>query len=192
MKQKFALKIFNKVKKSSIQTAKELKQVFEEILKQKKLSNTQILEKLDNMEKSDNTKEIKKLSALIEQEKKLLNNMPIKENANLAEYKKPKPEPKRLTNIIKIAAYAIETKLLDILGKYYKNNTNEGRKLIASAMRSTGSLELKPGELVITLEQQANPRRTMAINGVLRELNAKKAKFPGSARVIRFKETVHK
>ena len=192
MKQKFALKIFNKVKKSSIQTAKELKQVFEEILKQKKLSNTQILEKLDNMEKSDNTKEIKKLSALIEQEKKFLNNMPIKENANLAEYKKPKPEPKRLTNIIKIAAYAIETKLLDILGKYYKNNTNEGRKLIASAMRSTGSLELKPGELVITLEQQANPRRTMAINGVLRELNAKKAKFPGSARVIRFKETVHK
>ena len=192
MKEKFALKIFKTIKKSSIQTTKELKQVIEEILKQKKLSNKQTLEKLNNMEKSADTIEIKKLNNLIEQEKKLLNDMPIKENANLAGYKKPKPEPKRLTNIIKIAAYAIETKLFDILGKYYKYNANEGRKLIASAMRSTGSLELKPGEIVITLEQQANPRRTKAINDVLRELNAKKAKFPGSARVIRFKETVHK
>ncbi len=192
IKQKFALKIFNTIKKSNIQTTKELKHIFEEILKQKKLSNKQILEKLNNMKKSDNTIEINNLSDLIDQEKKLLNNMLIKENANIAGYQKPKPEPKRLTNIIKIAAYTIETKLFDILNKYYKYNANEGRKLIASAMRSTGSLELKPGELVITLEQQANPRRTMAINGVLRDLNAMKAKFPGSARVIRFKETVHK
>jgi len=144
------------------------------------------------MEKSDETIKIKKLNDLIDQEKKLLNKIPIQENANLAGYKKPKSEPKRLTNVIKIAAYSIETKLFDILGKHYKYNANEGRKLIASAMRSTGSLELKPGELVITLEPQANPRRTLAINGVLRELNAKKAKFPGSARVIRFNETVHK
>ena len=92
-------------------------------------------------------------------------------------------------NIVKIAAYTIETKLFDMLAKHYKYNKNEGRKLIKSAMASTGSLKLKPGELVIQLEPQANPRRTRAINELLKDLNAMKSKFPGSQRIIKFQLT---
>jgi len=192
MKQKFALKIFEKIKGTTTQTTTEFKETLKETIKSKKLSNKETLEKLINMQNSHEAKEIKKLNEITGKEKYILSNIPFKENANFAGYQKPKVEPKRLTNIIKLAAYTIETKLFDILAKYYKYNANEGRKLISAAMRSTGSLELKPGELVIKLEPQANPRRTIAINAVLHELNKMQAKFPGSARIIRFEETSHK
>jgi prepilin-type processing-associated H-X9-DG protein len=191
IKQKFALKIFNTIKKSNIHSTEKVKQIFENIIKVNKLSNKDILEKMNEMQGSKDIKEIKRLYKKSTKEKKILSKIPIKENAYLAGYQKPKPEPKRLMNIVKLSAYVVETKLFDILSKYYKYNDNEGRKLIAGAMRSTGSLELQPGEIVIKLDEQANPRRTEAINKVLRELNKMKAKFPGSARIIRFEETTH-
>lgn len=114
---------------------------------------------------------------------------PVRENAAAAGYKRPKPASKRLMNVIKMAAYMIETKLFEQLEPHYKNNSKEGRKLLAAAFKTSGSLKLAKGEIIITLAPQSSPARTKAINGLTAELNKVKAKFPGSSRIIRFEAT---
>ena len=114
---------------------------------------------------------------------------PIRENATAAGYKRPKMASKRLMNVIKIAAYMIETKLFERLETHYKNNKKEGRKLLATTFRTAGALKLAPGKIIITLEPQSSPARTKAINGLTADLNKMNAKFPGSTRVIQFEPT---
>jgi len=114
---------------------------------------------------------------------------PIKENAATAGYKRPKMASKRLMNVIKIAAYMIETKLFEQLDAHYKNTKKEGRKLLAATFRTTGALKLTPGKIIITLEPQSSPARTKAINGLTADLNKLNARFPGSARIIQFEPT---
>jgi len=118
------------------------------------------------------------------------NAIPVRENAAAAGYERPKPATKRLMNVIKMAAYMIETKLFEKLELHYKNTKKEGRKLLAAAFRTTGSLKLAHGEIIITLAPQSSPARTKAINALTAELNKINAKFPGSSRTIRFEPTV--
>ena len=179
------------MKKGKVDTAEAAKQILDDALKPQKQAAQALLEKLNDLKKTKEIEEVRKLKKEIDEYREMLNNTEFTENANEAGYLKPKAEPKRLMNIIKLAAYCIETKLLDILSKYYTNHANEGRSILQAALKSTGSIQLHPGELVIKLETQANPRRTRAINEILKELNARQAKFPGSARVIRFEETPH-
>ena len=113
----------------------------------------------------------------------------VRENAAAAGYERPKPATKRLMNVIKMAAYMIETKLFEKLEPHYKNTKKEGRKLLAAAFRTTGSLKLAHGEIIVTLAPQSSPARTKAINALTAELNKINAKFPGSSRTIRFEPT---
>ena len=90
---------------------------------------------------------------------------------------------------VKISAYHIETQLMELLQGNYANRDDEGRTLVAAALRSSGSLRLEPGRIVIQLEPQAEPRRTRAINAVAAELSRRQVRYPGSRRVIAFEPT---
>jgi hypothetical protein len=71
---------------------------------------------------------------------------------------------KQLMNTVKISAYTIETKLLDMLRPFYANSEKEGRRLIAGALRTSGRLRLELGRVLICLEPQSSPCRTQAIS----------------------------
>ena len=94
-----------------------------------------------------------------------------------------------MTNTVKISAYHIETKLVELLVPHYANGEDEARVVIAAALRSAGSLRLEPGRIVIQLEPQAEPRRTRAINEVAAQLTRRRVRYPGSRRVIVFEPT---
>ena len=189
LKKKFAIKIVTKIKEENIKSCEKLKCALKEIVIVKELTPRETLDKLNQLKSDDKANEIISLNEEIRKEKKILDKMNFKENAKKNDYQKPKSEPKRLMNIVKIAAYVIETKLFDMLSKYYKYNKNEGRAILKNAFKSTGTLKLKPGEIVIQLEEQATPQRTRAINSLVEKLNSKNAKFPGSERIIRFEQT---
>lgn len=114
---------------------------------------------------------------------------PAREKLTESGYRRLKSELRQFMNTLKISAYHIETDLVKLLSAQYANAEDEGRSVIAAALRSTGSLRLEPGRLVIRLEPQAEPRRTRAINHVANELTARRVRFPGSRRLIVFEPT---
>ena len=191
VKTDYAFKISKSMKKVKVETAEEAKQILDNAIETKKQTAQSLFEKINDLKRTPEIEEVHRLKTEIDGFRDKLKDIDFTENANEAGYLKPQEEPKRLMNIVKMAAYCIETKLLDILSKYYSNHDNEGRSILQAALKSTGSIQLHSGELVIKLETQASPRRTRAINELLKELNARQAKFPGSARVIRFEETPH-
>ena len=119
----------------------------------------------------------------------LLAETPAQENLTAAGYRQLKTELRQLMYAVKISAYHVETKLVDLLQGNYADCEDEGRTLIAAALRSSGSLRLEPGRIVIQLEPQAEPRRTRAINAVAAELSRRQVIYPGSRRVIAFETT---
>ena len=119
----------------------------------------------------------------------LLAETPAQENLTAAGYRQLKTELRQLMYAVKISAYHVETKLVDLLQGNYADCEDEGRTLIAAALRSSGSLRLEPGRIVIQLEPQAEPRRTRAINAVAAELSRRQVTYPGSRRVIAFETT---
>ena len=106
-----------------------------------------------------------------------------------AKYKLLENQTKLLTNVLKMAAYHIETRLRDLLVPHYKNAAKDGRKLVVAALKTKGSLQLEQGKIIITLQPQSSPARTRAINGLLASLNERQANFPGSDRIIVFRPT---
>lgn len=136
--------------------------------------------------KTDKAEKLDMLNSEIVEIKTELNDIPVKENAAENGYRKPDPSGKRLMNIIKISAYMIETKLYEMLSGYYNNCEKDGRKLLAAAFRSSGSLKLKNNKIIIRLKPQSTPVRTKALNRLIEQLNKMKAKFPGSHRTIFF------
>ena len=121
--------------------------------------------------------------------KRLLEETPAQEHLTDAGYRQLKTELRQLMYTVKISAYHIETKLVEMLQGNYANCEDEGRSLIAAALHSSGSLRLEPSRIVIQLEPQAEPRRTRAINAVAAELSRRQIYYPGSRRVIAFEPT---
>ena len=111
---------------------------------------------------------------------------PARESVTAVGYEQLKPESKRLSNVIKTVACDVETELVEMVAPHYANAPNEKRRMIAAALKTTGSLRLEPGLLIVRLDPQSSPCRTRAIDAVCRQLNAYQACFPGSRRIIRF------
>lgn len=109
-----------------------------------------------------------------------------REGASSAGYKQLRSGVRQITNSIKMVAYDLENQLYRMLAPHYMNHDKEGRKLIAAALRSKGSLRLKGGKIIVQLEAQSSPNRTAAINAICRELNHREAKYPGTDLVIEF------
>ena len=95
-------------------------------------------------------------------------------------------ETKRLSDTFKMVAYQSETALLDLLRPHYRRTEDEGRTLIATALQSAAELELRDGELRVTLAAQSSPHRTRAIAGLCEELNKIGANFPGTRLRLRY------
>ena len=97
-----------------------------------------------------------------------------------------KTEAKRLTDTIKMVAYQAETNLVRLIQCHYRRHEDDGRKLIASAMKLTGDIQVRPGELHLTLQPMATPNRTRAIARLCEELNATKTLYPGTRLVMHY------
>ncbi len=98
--------------------------------------------------------------------------------------------PARVKNLydgLKTVAWQIETDLFRAVAPYYRRTDEEGRTLITSALRSSGSLRVGKGELVVTLAPQSSPHRTRAIAALCRLLDNTNTCFPGTDLRLRYR-----
>jgi transposase len=117
--------------------------------------------------------------------------LPLRVPAKTDGYCQLKSQMKLLTMGIKLSAYYLETKLLDLVAPFYRNQAKEGRKLIAAALKSPGSIRLRPGEIRVQIARQSSPCRTRAIGKLCEALNQLKPIYPGTTLHIIFEPPVH-
>jgi len=141
-------------------------------------------QELEKLKKNSDGKKIAMLLKTVKEVKSLLAKIPKRVSAS--DYKRLKQEMKHLSNAIKISAYHIETKLVKLLGIYYKNTKKDGRSIVAAALRSSGSIRIKSNCLVVCLEKQATPKKTRLIQSICDELNKMEAKYPNSDLTMNF------
>ena len=135
------------------------------------------------------SEKIKELNKEIEQFQAEMKNIPLRENVSKAQYRRLNEECRIIQNCIKTSAYNIESELVDMLDGIYSNADKEGHSLIAAALKTSGSIRLEEGKVLIQLLPQSSPVRTRAINQVLLQLNRMQARIPGSDRIIYFEQT---
>ena len=97
-----------------------------------------------------------------------------------------KSEMKLLSMALKLTAYELETQLLERIRPHYANHAKEGRKLIAAALHSPGSIRLQPGQILVKLAPQTSPNRTRAVAKLCESLNQLNPLFPGTKSRIVF------
>jgi transposase len=125
---------------------------------------------------------VKKLEAL---RKKLPTRVPVSDTIKGEQPVRLRTETKRLSDTFKTVAYQTETALLSMLRPHYRRSDDEGRTLIASALQSSGSLQLTQDELRVTLDPLSSPHRTRAIQAVCDQLNQLRCVFPGTNMILR-------
>jgi len=104
----------------------------------------------------------------------------IPERISAGDLKRLKTERQQLATVFKIAAYNIETELVRMVAPHYARSEDEGRKLIAAALRSAADLEVTDHELRVTLAPQSSPHRSRAIATLCADLNKLGAVVPGT------------
>ena len=95
-------------------------------------------------------------------------------------------ERKHLTDCIKMVAYQAESELLAVLRPHYARADDEGRTLIATALQSAADLEVRGGELCVTLAPLSSAHRDRAAAVLCDGLNRMAVRFPGTALRMRF------
>jgi hypothetical protein len=85
-----------------------------------------------------------------------------------------------IATVFKIAAYRIESELVRMVAPHYARCEDEGRKLIAAALRSPADLEVTDRELKVTLAPQSSPHRSRAIAALCDSLNNLGTVVPGT------------
>jgi len=93
---------------------------------------------------------------------------------------------KRLSDGLKMLAYQVESDLVRAITLHYKRVDDEGRTLIAAAMRSSGDIDVADGELRITLAPQSSPHRSRVVAELCRVLDQTETRFPGTDLRMRF------
>jgi hypothetical protein len=91
-----------------------------------------------------------------------------------------KTERQQVATVFKVAAYNIETELVRMVAPHYARTEDEGRKLIAAALRSPADLVVVGDELRVTLASQSSPHRSRAIAALCASLNTEAAVVPGT------------
>ena len=125
-------------------------------------------------------KKVQQIQAQIQQLRAELATIPARIPAEKDGYRRLKTEMKLVTTAIKLSAYHLETKLVDLVAPFYANHAKEGRKLIVAALRSSGSIRLQPGQIRVRLSRQSAPCRTRAIGKLCEQLNQLKPLYPGT------------
>jgi len=95
-------------------------------------------------------------------------------------------ERKLLTNIIKMVAYQAESDLVRLLAPHYHRIDDEGRTLVQTALSSAADIEVKDGELRITLAPLSSEHRSVAIAALCDGINRAAVCFPGTGLTMRF------
>jgi hypothetical protein len=95
-------------------------------------------------------------------------------------------ERKLITDCVKITAYQIESRLVDMVSADFARSLDEGRKLIVPALASPADLCVRDGTLQVTLAAQSSPHRTRALAALCEQLNAMDARYPGTTLPLRY------
>jgi DNA-binding CsgD family transcriptional regulator len=95
-------------------------------------------------------------------------------------------ERKHLTNLVKMLAFQAESDLVALLRTTYARSDDEGRTLLHELFRAPADIEVKSGELCVTVQPLSSPHRTCAIKGLCDALNETLTVFPGSELKLRF------
>lgn len=114
------------------------------------------------------------IERLLEQRKQTPKRIPATDRMTL------KTEKKLLADVIKMAAYQVETELLEMLQDHYARADEEGRTLLHAAFQSPARLEVAEGELRVTIACQSSPHRTAAMAALCEQLDALAIPFPGT------------
>jgi transposase len=114
------------------------------------------------------------IERLLEQRKRTPKRIPATDRMTL------KTEKKLIADAIKMAAYQVETELLEMLQDRYARVDEEGRTLLHAAFQSPARLEVADGELRVTIGRQSSPHRTTALAALCEYLDALAIPFPGT------------
>jgi hypothetical protein len=90
-------------------------------------------------------------------------------------------ERQQLATVFKIAAYRIETELVRLVSDHYARTEDEGRTLIAAALKSAADLEVTDSELRVTIAPQSSAHRSQAIAQLCASLNKLDTTVPGTS-----------
>jgi len=125
---------------------------------------------------------------LLEQIRELANHLQeldarrseVPERISAGDLERLKTERQQIATVFKVAAYNIESELVRMVAPYFARTEQEGRKLIAAALRSSANLEATDQELRVTLLRQSSPHRSRAIAALCASLNKLDAVAPGT------------
>ena len=163
--------------------------VYEELgekAEQEEAEREKMLKKLAKLRQGADGKRLDEINAQIEQSQSNRGETKQRESVAEAGYSKLRSGIKQIADTVKISAYHLESRLYEMLGPHYANTEKEGRKLLAAAMRSSGTIRLEGKKIVVNLEEQASPNRTAAIDALCRDLTERQARYPGTELVIEF------
>lgn len=124
--------------------------------------------------------QVQAAQAQIEKLRAELAKLPERVPAGQSGLRRLKSEMKLLSIALKLTAYELETQLLERIRPHYPNHAKEGRKLIAAALRSPGSIRLQTGQIWVKLAPQTSPNRTRAVAKLCESLNQLNPLFPGT------------
>ena len=80
-------------------------------------------------------------------------------------------ERKLFSDTVKLCAYDIETMLVELLPASFRKTDQESRTLVRDFLQTGGEIQIEPGLLRVSLEQQSAPRYTSALIHVCQQLN---------------------
>lgn len=105
----------------------------------------------------------------------------VPERISAGDLKRLHTERQLLATLFKTIAYQVETGLARMVAPFYARAEDEGRKLVAAALRSPADLEVTEHEVRVTLAPQSSPHRSKAIADLCTSLNKLGAHYPGTS-----------
>jgi hypothetical protein len=95
-------------------------------------------------------------------------------------------ERKLFTDTVKVCAYEIETRLLEMALGTFRRGPLEGRALIRDILQTCGDLRVKGELMEVHLDQLSTPRATRAMMAVCERVNALSPQLPETNLRLRF------
>jgi len=133
----------------------------------------------------------RQLSQWSAERRALPTHVPVSTIRNAADIVELARAPKLLLDAVKICAYHAETMLVSHLAPYLHRAADEARGVVAAAMKLSGDLDVRDGELHVTLDPSSAPRYTRAVAGLAASLDALGVCFPETSLRLRFHVAPH-
>jgi len=129
--------------------------------------------------------EARQLCGEIEKARQLLAEIEVKraelpERISAGDLQRLRTERQQLATVFKIVGYRIESELVRGVADHYARTEDEGRKLIAAALRSPADIVVTDHELRVTIAPQSSSHRSQAIAALCASLNKLETIVPGT------------